>query len=57
MEKDKKVWLITGTSCGFGHELVKAALDRGDCVIATSRNPEKVKACFPNDLAPFLGPS
>ena len=41
------VWLITGTSQGFGHELVKVALKRGDSVIATSRTPEKVIAHFP----------
>ncbi|KAL0071229.1 hypothetical protein AAF712_001795 [Marasmius tenuissimus] len=31
------VWLITGTSSGFGRELAIAALERGDWVIATSR--------------------
>ncbi|HUJ70900.1 MAG TPA: oxidoreductase [Verrucomicrobiae bacterium] len=41
------VWMITGTSQGFGHELVGAALKRGDSVIATSRNPDKVAAAFP----------
>lgn len=32
------VWLITGTSTGFGHELVTALLDRGEKVIATARS-------------------
>jgi NAD(P)-dependent dehydrogenase (short-subunit alcohol dehydrogenase family) len=41
------VWFITGTSQGFGRELVRAALDRGDSVIATSRNPQAVTAAFP----------
>ncbi|MGA2140104.1 MAG: oxidoreductase [Verrucomicrobiia bacterium] len=41
------VWMITGTSQGFGHELVRAALQRGDSVIATSRNPRKVATAFP----------
>lgn len=41
-----RVWFITGTSQGFGHELVRAALQRGDAVIATSRNPQKVAADF-----------
>ncbi|KAI0056647.1 NAD(P)-binding protein [Artomyces pyxidatus] len=31
------VWLITGTSSGFGHVLAQAALRRGDKVIATAR--------------------
>ncbi|PGH16337.1 hypothetical protein AJ79_01879 [Helicocarpus griseus UAMH5409] len=33
-----RVWLITGCSSGFGHELTLQALKRGDKVIATSRN-------------------
>jgi NAD(P)-dependent dehydrogenase (short-subunit alcohol dehydrogenase family) len=39
-------WMITGTSQGFGRDLVKVALDRGDCVVATSRRPEVVKSAF-----------
>jgi NAD(P)-dependent dehydrogenase (short-subunit alcohol dehydrogenase family) len=42
------VWFITGTSQGFGHELVRAALERGDSVLATSRYPNKVSAAFPD---------
>lgn len=34
-----KVWLITGCSAGFGCEIASAALQRGDRVIATARNP------------------
>src|SRR5580698_4442077 len=41
-----RVWFITGTSQGFGRELVRAALQRGDSVIATSRNPQAVAAAF-----------
>ncbi|KAL3461783.1 hypothetical protein BJX64DRAFT_299965 [Aspergillus heterothallicus] len=36
------VWLITGTSSGFGSEFVKQALARGDKVIATARNTDKI---------------
>jgi NAD(P)-dependent dehydrogenase (short-subunit alcohol dehydrogenase family) len=43
------VWFITGTSQGFGRELVRAALQRGDSVIATSRNPQTVKSAFPDE--------
>ncbi|KAK7692558.1 hypothetical protein QCA50_004188 [Cerrena zonata] len=32
------VWLITGTSSGFGRDLAIAALNRGDRVIATARH-------------------
>ena len=42
------VWFITGTSQGFGLELVRGPLERGDKVIATSRTPEKIQAVFPN---------
>jgi NAD(P)-dependent dehydrogenase (short-subunit alcohol dehydrogenase family) len=34
-----KVFLITGTSTGFGHDLVQEVLNRGDIAIATARNP------------------
>lgn len=37
-----KVWFITGTATGLGHELVKLLLKRGDKVCATSRTPEKL---------------
>ena len=38
-----KVWLITGCSSGFGHEIALAALGRGDQVIATARDPVKLE--------------
>lgn len=41
-----RVWFITGTSQGFGRELVRVALQRGDSVIATSRRPESVRSAF-----------
>ncbi|MRN52845.1 oxidoreductase [Paenibacillus monticola] len=37
-----KVWLITGSSRGFGWELAKAVLDSGDRVVATARRPEQL---------------
>jgi NAD(P)-dependent dehydrogenase (short-subunit alcohol dehydrogenase family) len=37
-----KVWFITGSSRGFGRELVRAALDNGDAVAATARRPEQL---------------
>ncbi len=40
------VWFVTGTSQGFGQEIVRVALSRGDYVIATSRNPKKVARMF-----------
>ena len=35
-----RVWLITGTSSGFGRHLAAAALARGDRLVATARRPE-----------------
>ena len=35
-----KVWFITGTSKGFGRIWAEAALQRGDKVVATARNPD-----------------
>ncbi|CAM6095971.1 unnamed protein product [Calypogeia fissa] len=40
----QKVWLITGCSSGFGNELARAALGRGDKVIATARNAAKLES-------------
>ena len=48
------VWFITGTSQGFGNELVRAALQRGDSVVATSRHPEKVAAGFNGESGRLL---
>jgi NAD(P)-dependent dehydrogenase (short-subunit alcohol dehydrogenase family) len=42
---DAKVWLITGSSSGFGRSLVEAVLKKGDRVVATARKPEQL-----NDL-------
>jgi NAD(P)-dependent dehydrogenase (short-subunit alcohol dehydrogenase family) len=39
-----KVWFITGSSRGFGAELVRAVLANGDRVVATARQPEQLRA-------------
>ena len=39
----KKVWLITGAGRGMGVDIAKAALAAGHDVVATGRNPEKVR--------------
>lgn len=38
----RKIWLITGAARGFGRVWTEAALKRGDSVIATAREPEKL---------------
>lgn len=41
---EHKVWLITGTSKGFGRIWAEAALQRGDKVAATARNIDTLSA-------------
>jgi NAD(P)-dependent dehydrogenase (short-subunit alcohol dehydrogenase family) len=36
------IWFITGSSKGFGRHWAEAALDRGDRVAATARNPRQL---------------
>lgn len=38
-----RIWLITGISSGFGYELTKQLLEKGDTVIGTVRSADKVK--------------
>ena len=42
------VWFITGASRGFGLEIAKEALSRGDSVVATARNPQAVLDAIPD---------
>lgn len=37
-----KTWMITGVSSGFGYELTRQLLDKGDTVIGTVRNKAKI---------------
>ena len=39
--QDKKVWLITGASTGFGKELAKVVIEKDDIAVATSRKQEQ----------------
>ncbi|MDQ8022258.1 MAG: oxidoreductase [Moraxellaceae bacterium] len=41
-----KVWFITGASRGIGLEIARAALQRGDYVVATARKPQAVEAAL-----------
>jgi len=38
-----KVWFVTGSSRGLGRALVEVALDAGDRVAATARNPQRLQ--------------
>jgi NAD(P)-dependent dehydrogenase (short-subunit alcohol dehydrogenase family) len=37
---DSRTWLVTGATSGFGRTITEAALERGDCVVATSRRTD-----------------
>lgn len=43
MTDNRKVWLITGSSTGFGRSLTEAVLKKSDRVIATARKPEHLE--------------
>jgi NAD(P)-dependent dehydrogenase (short-subunit alcohol dehydrogenase family) len=46
----RKVWLVTGSGQGLGRAIAEAALERGDSVVATTRNRDDVE-----DLAEQYG--
>jgi NADP-dependent 3-hydroxy acid dehydrogenase YdfG len=41
--QNTKVWLITGSSTGFGRILTQQLLEKGDRVLATARKPEQLE--------------
>ena len=43
---DKQVWLITGAGRGMGVDVARAALAAGHAVVATGRNPERVRSAI-----------
>lgn len=49
-----QVWLITAATGGFGYELAKFALEKGDFVVATSRSLAKIEAKFGKESDKFL---
>ena len=42
----KRTWLITGVSSGFGYEMSRQLLERGDRVVGTVRGRDRVAALF-----------
>ena len=52
-----RTWFITGASRGFGALVARKALEAGDAVVATARNPARITAQLgehPNLLAVAL---
>lgn len=43
-----KVWFVTGANRGIGEAITKAALAKGDKVVATARNPQSAKKTLGN---------
>jgi NAD(P)-dependent dehydrogenase (short-subunit alcohol dehydrogenase family) len=41
-ENGPRIWFVTGSAAGLGRDIVEAALQAGDKVFATARNPEKL---------------
>jgi NAD(P)-dependent dehydrogenase (short-subunit alcohol dehydrogenase family) len=41
------VWFVTGASRGFGLEITRQALERGDSAVAAARCPRQVEAALP----------
>jgi NAD(P)-dependent dehydrogenase (short-subunit alcohol dehydrogenase family) len=43
-DRSPRIWFVTGCSSGFGHAIGEAVLDNGDCLVATSRDPQSIDA-------------
>jgi len=50
----RRTWLVTGASRGFGLEIARAALSRGDAVVATARDPQVVREALAEDAGDRL---
>jgi NAD(P)-dependent dehydrogenase (short-subunit alcohol dehydrogenase family) len=42
----KQIWFVTGAGRGMGIDISKAALSAGHAVVATGRNPERIKSAL-----------
>ena len=51
------VWFVTGSSRGFGLEIARQALERGDAVVASARDPRQVEAALPRFEDRLLAPA
>jgi NAD(P)-dependent dehydrogenase (short-subunit alcohol dehydrogenase family) len=56
VDAPSKVWLITGSARGLGRDIAAAALEAGDRVLATARDPKQLEdlvALYPDRIEPF----
>ncbi len=54
---DRRVWLITGATSGFGRSLTEEALRQGDIVVGAGRTISRLddlKAAYPDQLFPVV---
>ena len=49
-----RVFLITGTSTGFGKYLVEEVISKGDIAVATARNPSALSFDIPTTSSNYL---
>src|SRR5262249_31908993 len=49
-----RVWFVTGAARGFGLEIARQALERGDAVVATARDPRQVEKNLAGSRGPVL---
>ena len=54
---DRRVWLITGATSGFGRSLTEEALRQGDIVVGAARSTSRLddlKGAYPDQLFPVV---
>lgn len=53
-KRGPNIWFVTGASRGFGLQITKAALEIGDCVVATGRNLKQLHIALGPDSQHLL---
>jgi NAD(P)-dependent dehydrogenase (short-subunit alcohol dehydrogenase family) len=52
--RDRRVWFVTGASRGFGLEIARQVLERGDALVATARDPRQVTKALARSTGSLL---
>lgn len=50
----RRVWFVTGASRGFGLEIARQVLERGDALVATARDPRPLETLLGGNGEPLL---